>query len=401
MKLTKQSLNNLVLPAGKSEAIFFDDDLPGLGIRLRAGGSANWVFQYRLGTKQRRVTLGKQLSPARAREMASELHAKVRLGQDPAGEKEEGRARASQTFEAVVKAYLEAQKTRLRPGSYLEVERHLLTYAKALHGLQLGKVERGNIARVLSELVVASGAVSANRARATLSAMFAWAIRQGLVNTNPVTGTERQEETSRDRVLSDDELRTIWRAIDDDSHYSAILKLLLLTGQRADEIASLRWSEIVGDSIVLPPARTKNDREHIIPLPRDAAAIIEAQHRRVGRDLIFGFGEGGFSAWSRCKERLDERIATMRKAEGKADVPRWTTHDLRRTCATRMADLGVAPHVVEGVLNHVSGHKAGVAGIYNRASYAAEKTAALTLWADHVRTVVEGGERKVITLRKA
>jgi integrase len=399
MKLTKQSINNLVLPGGRAEAIFFDDDLAGLGLRIRAGGSTNWIFQYRLGEKQRRLTLGsaKVLDPSKARSQASELHAMVRLGRDPAGEKAERRVQAAETFEAILKQYLKHKRAHMKPRSYAEVERHLLTYAKSLHRLQLGKIEQRNIASLISGLASSGGPVSANRARASLSAFFAWAIRQGLADTNPVMGTDRQDERSRERVLADDELKSIWSALEDDQ-YGAIVKLLMLTGQRANEIASLRWSEIADDKIALPPERTKNARSHLVPLSESALAIIATQPRRAERDLVFGWGEGGFQGWSNCKERVNERIIKARKGDNAKPMAHWTLHDLRRTAATRMAELGVAPHVIEAILNHVSGHKAGVAGVYNRSTYEREKRIALTLWADHVRAVVEGSERKVVAL---
>jgi integrase len=400
MKLTKQSVDSLVLPRGRAEALFWDDDVAGLGLRVRAGGSRRWVFQYRVGAKQRRLTLGsaKALDPGAARKKASELHAMVRLGRDPAGEKAERRVQAAETFEAILKEYMKRKRVDMKPRSYAEVERHLLNYAKPVHRLQLAKIERRNIASLISVLASSSGAVSANRARASLSAFFAWAIRQGLVDANPVVGTERQDEKFRERVLDDDELCSIWNSLDDD-HYGAVVKLLMLTGQRASEIGSLRWSEIGEDVITLSSERTKNGRIHVVPLSGAASAIIEKQVRRAERDLVFGWGEGGFQGWSNCKERLDDRITTAHKHARHKLMEHWTVHDIRRTAATRMADLGIAPHVIEAVLNHVSGHKSGVAGIYNRSTYEREKRAALSLWADHLRSVVKGDERKVLPLR--
>jgi integrase len=158
---------------------------------------------------------------------------------------------------------------------------------------------------------------------------------------------------------------------------------LLLTGQRAAEIGSLRWDEVFGDQIVLPGERTKNKRPHIVPLSAPAQAILH-RLKVAGRSLVFGRDDThGFAGWGVCKQRLDERIA---KANG-AMAP-WVVHDLRRTAATGMSGLGIQPHIVEAVLNHVSGHRAGVAGIYNRASYATEKREALNLWGEHVLAVV-------------
>jgi integrase len=169
---------------------------------------------------------------------------------------------------------------------------------------------------------------------------------------------------------------------------------LILTGQRREEIGGLRWSEITDAGIELPAERTKNAQAHTIPLSGPAHAIIRALPRHDGREFVFGRGEGGYSGWSRSKARLDERIAEMNRQP----LPGWTLHDLRRTAVTEMAEIGIQPHVIEAVINHISGHKGGVAGIYNKASYTGEKTTALARWADHVLSVVEGRERKVIPI---
>jgi integrase len=222
-----------------------------------------------------------------------------------------------------------------------------------------------------------------------LSAFFAWAWRQGLVESNPVQATNRHVEQSRNRVLSDAELRQIWCALPV-SDYGAIVKLLLLTGQRREEIGGLRWSEIdfIRSAVLFPSERTKNKRPHEVPLSDAARAILEAQPR--AGDHVFR--RNGIKNWSRSKLALDQKLLLE---------PKWTLHDLRRTCATRMIDLGVQPHVVEAVLNHVGGHRAGVAGVYNRSLYATEKMQALARWATHVIEVVEGHESNVASLRRA
>lgn len=394
MKLTQKVIEGLVLREGKSEAIFFDEEIRGYGVRLRAGGSRTAIFQYKLGNKQRRMALGPPT--AKTRQIAGELYAKVRLGQDPAGEKLEGRVRAAETFEAVLKGYLPHVRTRQRDRTLKETERHLLVYCKPLHSLQIVKIDRRAIATRLSEIASASGAVTSNRVRASLSAFFGWCLRQGLLDVNPTAGTGREIEFSRIRVLDDGEIRTIWNALENND-YGAIVKLLALTAQRAGEIALLRWSEVQEAEIVLPAERVKNKREHRIPITAPVRAILDAQPRREGRDFVFGRGDGGFSGWSKSKKRLDESIREM----AGSSLPPWRLHDIRRSVATHMANLGTLPHIIEAVLGHVSGHKAGVAGVYNRAAYEAEKRQALSLWADHVLAIVEGRESKVVPLRGA
>jgi integrase len=230
-------------------------------------------------------------------------------------------------------------------------------------------------------------------------------MQRGYADRNPVVGTPTRKEKSRDRVLSDAELKVIWKGLDADQ-YGAIIKLLMLTGQRANEIAGLRWSEIDfdRDMIVLPAERTKNSRVHQLPMSSTVREIVEARAKEQegenekrnekGRDLVFGYGDGPFSGWSKAKTTLDERLAGKLKSH-------WVPHDLRRTVATRMADLGIQPHVIEAVLNHVSGHKAGVAGIYNRSLYSSEKAAALAQWADHVTALIEGRKSNVVPLQQA
>jgi integrase len=399
MRLTDKAIAGLALPAGKNEAIFYDDDLPGFGLRLRAGGSMRWVYTYKIGVQHRRITVGMPavLSAARARATAAGLHARVRLGADPAGEKLEGRIRAAETMEVALRSYLAQKRGEVRLGSYTGIERHLVKHCRRLHGLQLVKIDRRAIAAMLGAVASNSGPIEANRVRASLSAFFAWCMREGLADANPVIGTGRRPEKSRQRVLSDAELMAIWKATAGPDDYSAIIRLLTLTGARAAEIAGLSWSELRDDSIVLPSARTKNAREHIIPVTAPVRTILDVRSRRADRDFIFGRREGRpFTGWSVCKDLLDARI----EAAGASIAP-WTPHDLRRTAATRMAELGVQPHVIEAVLNHVSGHKAGVAGIYNRATYEPEKRQALTLWSEHLLAVVGGRARKILPLRSA
>jgi integrase len=168
--------------------------------------------------------------------------------------------------------------------------------SKSLHDKLLVSIDRRAIAGLLSEIAAEHGPFAGNRTRASLSSFFAWTMKQGLIETNPVIGTDRPaDEVERDRVLTDGELHEIWQALPADD-YGDIVKLLALTGQRRDEIASLRWSEIDLEEriITLPPARTKNKREHIVPLGVPVVAILKARKRLLDRDLVFGSGRGGF-----------------------------------------------------------------------------------------------------------
>ena len=387
MRLTAKEIAAYRWP-DRADTIAFDDDIAGFGLRSREG-RMSWVFQYAIGAHggrvTRRIKIGDYpaLSPTTARKEAETLHAKVHLHGDPALERRKNRLEAGKTFGRLVAQYLEYQRDQLRPRSYNEVERHLDSHARPLHDLPLAAVDRETIARLLSQLGQ-RGKVVPNRTRASLSALFTWAMGEGLALTNPVTGTNRRAEKSRDRVLTAPELSMIWHALQGDD-YGVIVKLLVLTGQRAGEIGGLCWSEIdfEREVISLPGERTKNGRPHEIPMARTVLELLRARTRHGDRELVFGKRGGPYSRWTEAKALLDARIGVSSP---------WVVHDLRRTVATGMADIGMQPHIIEAVLNHVSGHKGGVAGIYNRASsYAAEKAAALARWDEHVTSIV-GGE---------
>jgi integrase len=301
MNLTQKAVEVLALPKGRSELIVFDDELAGFGLRLRRAGSRTWIYQYKIGIQHRRVTIGSTaaLTAAQARRTAGQLHAAVRLGRDPAGEKEEGRIRAAETMETVLRPYLSEKRGRVKPGSYAGIERHLLKHCRRLHGLQLVKIDRRTVAAAIAMIAAKSGPTEANRVRASLSAFFSWCMAQGFADANPVIGTDRRPEQSRDRVLSNAELKAIWAATADNSDYSSVVRLLTLTGCRANEIASLSWSEVQDDVIVIPASRTKNGRERRIPMSDPVKAMLAERPRRHGRDFVFGRRDGRpLSGWS-------------------------------------------------------------------------------------------------------
>ncbi|GJD94154.1 tyrosine-type recombinase/integrase [Methylobacterium iners] len=396
MRLTRPNIAKLALAPGRSELIVFDEALPGFGIRVRSGGKRTFIVQFRIGTKSRRLSLGsvEVLDPEEARRRARDALAKVQLGTDPAAERKEARTRATVLLGNTVETYLSRHATpRLRARSLTEITRHLRKTWKPLHGMALQDIDRRTVAARLAEVAAESGGVTANRARAYLSGFFGWAMREGIADANPVIGTGRPiEEKSRDRVLSDQELVAIWQACRDDA-FGRIVKLLILTGQRRLEIGEMVRSEVdlPRALLTLPGERTKNALPHEVPLSGPAMVILSGAPD-CGHAHYFGENASPFQGWSKAKANLDTRI----RAAG-AKVAPWRLHDLRRTVATKMSDdLGVLPHVVEAILNHASGHRAGVAGIYNRAHYRAEKRQALDRWADHVEALVSGRETRVI-----
>jgi len=373
----------------------------GFGVR-RQRDQATYVLKYRVFGRQRFFTIGPHGSPwtpEKARREAKRLLGLVADGKDPADAKVEASLQAADTLRKIADQYLAAAKKKQRPRTHSEVARYLLAAWKPLHAVSVFKITRRHIAARVADIAEQHGSVSAARARTALSTMFNWAIREGLdIPGNPVLGTNRPEQPkSRDRVLSEAELAEIWRACGVDD-YGRIIRLLIITAQRRDEVGGMQWPELdsVAEQWILPGARTKNHREHILPLVAGAVALLPP--RRLGRDYVFGDGprrEGdkhrGFSGWSKPKAALDARILAARKkvdADAKP-LSHWTVHDLRRTAATVMADrLGVLPHIVEAILNHVSGHRAGVAGVYNRALYQVEMRDALERWTQHLLGIV-------------
>jgi integrase len=401
MKLTAKTVGALKLPHGKHDAIYFCDDLPGFGYRLRASGDRvrrSWVAQYRNFGRTRRVLLGpaELLNVEQARAAAKKVLARATLGHDPQAEKVARRQKDTHSLKGVVGDYLAFKQRTVRPRTYGEVVRYLTGhFFKPLHNAPIDQITRKDVAARLTKITLENGSITASRARIALSGFYVWAMGQGLAESNPVIGTTQpQEGKPRDRVLDDGELAAIWRAAGDDA-YGKVIKLLILTGCRRQEVGGMRWSELDLEkgSWSLPPERTKNSRAHMLPLMPLALKIIQSVPERGARDHLFGSrSSGGFSDWGHARADLDQHLG--------ATVRPWRLHDLRRTCATRLCDLGVAPHVVEQLLNHVSGHKGGVAGIYNRSSYANEVKAALALWADHVHAITERTKPKVISMNR-
>ena len=391
IKLTTAYAIKAALPHGKQEAIVFDGNLPGFGLRIREGGKRTWIVQYRLGKKQRRLTIGNVgvIDADEARRRAKQALSKVRLGIDPQLERSDVRVQASVTLKTVIADYLARYaEPRQKPKTFQDTTRYLQVGFTPLHETPLQKLRRADIARQLGELAKSSGPYATNRARAAISALFSWAIGEGLADANPAVGTNKAiDEISRDRVLSQPELTHVWR-LSGDGDYAAIVKLAILTGQRREEIGGMLWSELdlIQSMWKIGAVRTKNGLSHSIPLSKLAVQILSGLIRQEDRDFVFGSQTGSFQGWSNAKAALDARI---QEAFSKGPAPSqpfvaWRFHDIRRTVATRLGDIGAQPHVIEAILNHISGSKAGVAGVYNRAAYSDEKRVALALWSEKV-----------------
>jgi integrase len=399
MKLTKTSVAALAMPAGKSDHFIWDDDLPGFGVRLR-GETARWIVQYRVGAQQRRESLGdvRKVEIEAARKIARQRFALAELGTDPVAEKAKARADAIAerlTLEKVVGQYLAAKTDVIRPNTYSQAKLHLEVYWKPLANRPINSIRRVDVGARLQELVAERGRTAAARARGNLSALFGWAMREGLCEANPVLHTNDPADgiEARDRVLSDVELAAVWRTCGDDD-FGRIVKLLILTGCRREEIGGLKWSEIDLETgvMIVPGSRTKNHKTHVLGLPPVAIDILRSAPKRQGREFVFGGGATGFNAWSYATATMHVRIV---QAEAKT-LPHWTLHDLRRTMRTGMGKLGIAPHIAERVLNHI---KSGVEAIYDRHRYEGEIKTALAIWADNVLAIIEARDNKITALK--
>jgi integrase len=410
MKLTQKSAGVLKLAHGKDDHIEWDDDLAGFGIRLRRSGNGrvrkSWVVQYRPKgkAKQRRSSYDfEKVACEQARTQAKQELAEVTIGRDPKGEREAERQKGTRTLRVVANEYLQMKELQVQRGEYrassYRVTKLYLTgkYFAPLHASAITDITVADVARRLNVINRESGTVTAGRARSALSSTFVWAARQGFMGPNPhnpVAVTENPDDApSRDLALSDVELAHVWRMAGNDD-FGKVIRLLILTACRREEIGGLRWSEIDRDAgtITLPKERTKNKHEHVLPITPLTAEILDSIPPVVGRDQVFGArSPNGFNGWDAALKALRQRLKLKGKSAG------WRPHDIRRSVATWMVEHGnIEPHHVEAVLNHFSGHRSGVAGVYNRAKYARQIRAALSLWDDHLRTLVEGGRRKIL-----
>lgn len=415
--LTEENLHLCVLPEGKSDELFHDTDLAGFGIRVRrnAKGRARrkWFYQYRSKADgaQGRVNLGNVDSPAsvpptKARQAATALSVSVQIGGDPQKERKTVKSGAKRLFLAESLKYLDDRKEGIigkrpmRLSTYKAAKRYFELHWGALSKRPVALITDSEVKVQLRHIIDKHGKTAAIRAKSNLSAFYVWALKEGIAKINPAINThDISENPPRNRVLKDDEIRAVWSACRDND-FGRIVKLLLFTACRRDEIGGLTWSEFNSETGVLtiPAARTKNGRELVLTLPLVAADILRTAPRRGDREYIFGSRGGAFSRWSYEKLAIDTRIA-----QAGHHLEQWGLHDLRRTVRTRMGKLGIKPHVAELVLNHI-GHKAGIGGVYDTHDYVAEIEEALALWTKALMAIIgppETVESNVTVLKRA
>lgn len=430
-RITQTTIDNARLPEGKTQHDIFDVILPGFGIRIGKAKKAYFVMtrQLKAGTwRQVRVTLGDcaEMDLAQAREQARKARDLAKQGKDPGDvrkARQQALVTASRDTFAVVRGdflarYVGRQGRRPAPRTLAEIERALSADIFASwKDRPLVDITDRDILQTLDLLLERGAGTMANRTLAYLRLLFKFAKSRRVISTDPSKDIDKPgHETSRDRVLELGELAAIWHASDPARLPGAVTRALMLTGQRRLEIGALHWSELrdaypletdsqgnptrTCKAIVLPPARCKNGKGHVIPLSPPMVDLIEAQRQQqaaLGLETAYVFATSGgkpYAQWSRDKAALDLLLPGLDP---------WTNHDLRRAFVTHCADkLRIAPHVLEATVNHISGSKGGVAGVYNRAQYLSERADALNTWADFLmRLVGERHSNNVVPLRAA
>jgi integrase len=420
-KLTDAVVKDLRCPFGSKDAMFFDSQLKGFGIRVmpdRDDGTPRKVFllQYRVGAKVRREPLGDwgtELTTTQARRRAEALRGQVRERRDPVAERKAA-AEASRAAEVVAKQVaavnaftveklVTAWETRalsLRRDTYKRE-----ATARVRQGLAgwlsrpASALSRADATKVLETFAQERGPIGANRLMAYARACYAWGMKVDLVSANPFADlVSPGKETARDRVLTDEEIGLIWRACDKlGTPQRQFVRFLMIVLQRRNEVAGAVWPEFSTDLSIwtIPADRAKNGRRHIVHIAPAAQAILAELPRSNSHTLVFGLlGGTAISAFSGIKRTLDTEVASA-EAEDAAksgrdavEIPGWTFHDFRRAGVTALAGMGFAPHVCDRLLNHVTGAIQGVAAVYQRAEFLAERKAALEAWAEKVAGIV-------------
>ena len=422
-------------PTGKRRVIR-DGGSRSLYLVIQPSGAKSWLMRFR--TPSGRIgkmvlgptdlsgreaegepVIGSPLTLQAARQLAAQVHRDRARGVDVIADHKSRRHRqraGADSFAAVARQFIEEHaqtRTRrwqevarmfgFRPEDLAQIPGSL---AERWNDRSVGEISAHDIWGVVDEArrIGVPGRPARNpkpseaRGRALLaqlSSLFGWAVRRRLVDQNPCTGVHRPPAPrARERVLTNGEIVKFWRATDEiGGPFGAALKLLLLTGARLNEIAALRWDEVSedGTQINLSGSRTKNHRAFALPLSDLARSIIASAPRIAGCDHVFTTnGHVPINGSSKIKVKLDRAMGD--------DPPPWRIHDLRRTTVTGMAELGIRPDVIELCVNHVSGSRGGIAGVYNKSEQMAERRAALERWAAHVLGLVEGRPDNVIAI---
>jgi integrase len=403
LKLTQRRIDDLECPAGKKDALVFDDEQRGLGVRVTKGGGKTYLAQYTIVGSKCRIPLGScsAISLAAAREAVRAMLGDVAKGRDPAAERKRAVREAKDKAEAealtlgVLIDRWEAGHLAGKRSGYAAEATRAVRFAFKKHLTSPAANLTPKAAKATLNAIADDGKKATARLTGAYGrACYGWAIGKELLVENPFAGIKLVAVASRERVLSDEELIAIWVATKDPSAYNAIVRMLILTGQRREEVAGMIGDELAPDlsTWTIPARRTKNGVAHIVQLSPQAQAIISSAHHLATDNVdeeaddelefVFRGRAGVFNGFSKAKTTLDEN----------SGVKGWRLHDLRRTMATGLQKLGVRLEVTEAVLNHVSGTRAGIVGIYQRHTWSDEKRAALAAWGEHVAAIVEARE---------
>jgi integrase len=372
----QQALTAKTLEALKPQAKRYEvHDLhcPGLSVRISVQGRKTFTVKFRYGVRQKRLKLGvyPRISLATAREKAIDVLRQVDEGIDPT------RRRRSPDLkvEAVCREFIRLH-AQPRNKSWREAERILeREFINTFGQCDIREIKRWDVLEIMDGAIARGSTYQANRIHSNIRKLFNWCIERGIVEASPIIGLKSPtKEESRDRVLDDEEIARLLRACSNDVYpFRQFVPVLLATAQRRGELAEMRWSEVDLDAKVwvIPAERSKNGKPHVVPLSAYALKVLNEVPRFLDCDFVFTTTrKSPVSGFSKMLRRLSEWSQTSD----------WRLHDLRRTAASGMARAGVAPHVVEKVLNHISGTISGVAAVYNRYGYDAEKREALEGW---------------------
>jgi integrase len=379
LKLTKSAIDALPRPA--KDVVYWDSGLPGFGVKVTPKGRKVFIVLYRTagaGSRLRKYTIGPygRVTLHQARVAAQKVHAARLEGRDPAAEKSEAKRRlVIDKVEDVLETFI-AQHV-LHNRSAREVSQILRREIGSAWGSRsIHEISKRDVIDVISAIERRGAPIAANKALKLTKTFFRWSVGRALLAQSPADGIPPPaKEVARDRVLGDDELGSVISAARKMGTYGAIVEFLALTGQRREEVAQATWGEfdLQQRLWLLPNNRTKNGKPHIVHLSDSAIAVLKQAPKR-GQFTFTDSGPKPFQGFSRAKRKLD-------KVSG---VESWCLHDLRRTCVSGMARLGVAPHVADKILNHQGGTISGVAAVYQRHDFMVERKAALELWGSHV-----------------
>ncbi|QOF71877.1 site-specific integrase [Aminobacter sp. SR38] len=388
LKLTDRFVASV---SAETRTDYFDTQLAGLSLRVAPTGTKTWnlIYTRESDNARQRVKLGRYpaVSLEVARKKALKAMSAAADGEDPAQAKRARRAAVTveDLGDLYIKIYAKPNKR-----TWEEDARILKNEVYPSIGRMKGvAVSRRDLLDIIDAKSASGAKAQARSIHAVLRKLFNWAVDDGYLLTSPIAGLKsRSKPTRRERVLSDDEVKAAWGSLTSASISPVtanVLRLLFLTGQRSGEVCGMRKSEVdlQRATWTIPGERTKNELTHVVPLSPAALAILtEAVNAAEDEDDAPLFTRTGEPVESNA-------IAQAVRLKLQAGKERWTPHDIRRTVATGMATIGIMPHIVEAVLNHISGFRAGVAGVYNRATYEPEKREALVKWSSHLTSIVQ------------